>query len=138
MWLIRSNLMIILINTIFIFLIQFLFLSLVHAKLSVLTYQITFILFIFVPINIVIWYSKMNVGFYQHWLCIYVGFLCSSVLFYVIKAILVDKPSDFPPSEPYFDLFLTVFIYGLLQLLIFIFLNGVAYIIYKFTHKNQT
>lgn len=104
--------------------------------MSVVTFQIIFTLLIFLPLNTFLWFSKINVGLYRHWLSIYIGFFCSTVIFYVIKALLVDNKDEFPPGETYFDLFLTVFIYAFLQLIIFLLLNGITYIVYKFIHKN--
>ncbi|TRZ38481.1 hypothetical protein CEQ21_24135 [Niallia circulans] len=131
----ENSLKIILINTVIICLSQLLFM---YTKLSILPFQLGFTVLIFLPINIVIKLSKMKVDFYQHWVSVYVGFFCSTVIFYILKALLVNKPSDSPPGEPYFDLFLIVFIYGFLQLLIFIFLNGITYIINVFTNKKWT
>ncbi len=131
--LIKGNpLKIVLINTVIICLSQFL---LMHTKLSILPFQLGFTALIFLPINTLIRLSKIKLDLYQHWLSIYIGFFCSTVIFYVIEALLLDSLSDSPPGEPYFDLFLIVFIYGFLQLLIFIFINGVSYIINVSTNK---
>ena len=139
MWIKKGNIKIILlINIVIICLSFFLFFSLLHEKLSVLTFQIIFTALIFLPLNTFLWFSKINVGFYRHWLSIYICFFCSTVIFYTIKALLVDKTNDFPPGEIYFDLFLTVFIYAFLQLIIFLLANGITFIINKFIQKNLT
>ena len=126
-----NSLKIVLINTVIICLSQFL---IMHTKLSILPFQLGFTALIFLPINTLIRLSKMKLDLYQHWLSIYIGF-CSTVIFYVIEALLLDGLSDSPPGEPSFDLFLIVLIYGFLQLLIFVFINGVSYIINVFTNK---
>jgi hypothetical protein len=135
LWLIKGNpIKIVLINTVIICLSQFLFFSLLPS----LTFQIIFTTLILLPINTVIWFSKMNVEFHLHWLSVYVGFFCATAVFYFVKALFVEESSDFPPGDAYFDLFLTVFILGTFQLLMLLFLNGVTYIINRFIYKNQT
>ena len=131
---IKGNLIkIVLLNTVFICLSQFLFFS-----LPSLTLQIIFTTLFLLLINTVIWFSKINVEFSLHWLSVYVGFFCATAGFYLLKALFVEESSDFPPGDAYFDLFLTVFIFGLLLLLMLLFINGVTYIIHKFAYKNQT
>lgn len=127
-----NSLKIVLINTVIICLSQFL---IMNTKLSILPFQLGFTALIFLPINTLIRLSKMKLDLYQHWLSIYIGLFCSTVIFYVIEALLLDGLSDSPPGEPSFDLFLIVLIYGFLQLLIFVFINGVSYIINVFTNK---
>ncbi|MED4056280.1 hypothetical protein P4654_19455 [Niallia taxi] len=104
------------------------------TELAKILKMTTGLIFVLIPITIAT-INPISIRNYQHWLSIYIGLFCSTVIFYVIEALLLDGLSDSPPGEPSFDLFLIVLIYGFLQLLIFVFINGVSYIINVFTNK---
>ena len=94
-------------------------------------FQFFYMPLLLVGVNLLLWVMGRNIPFHHYWLSLYFGYACSLPFFYFILSARIDSRewSDFPPGEAYWDLFLTVFIYGFLQLIILCCLNMVAYIL---------
>ena len=127
----KSSITIVAVNTILMFLSQWFYFSFLYVELSVLTFVSLFIACIILPINVLLWISKLKVEFYKHWVNVYLGFLCSVTLFYIVEILTADKMNDMPPGDIYFDLFLTIFIMSFLKLVLLIMVNGITFLIYK-------
>lgn len=127
----RSFSLILLINIVIFCLHQYLFF---YVKYPNFLLQLLYFLFTFLPLNLWIWRSKFKVNFYSHWLCIYIGLLFSTFLFFLLKSLTTDKSDFLSEGEFYFDLFLTNFVFSFVELLILIYLNGVTYILRRLSY----
>ncbi len=121
----QSLLLIILINIVIFCLHQYLFF---YVKVSDFLLQLLYFLITFLPLNVWFWRSKFKINFYHHWVCIYIGLLCSTFFFFLFKTSTTDTADFLSIGEFYFDLFLTILVFSFGEMVILICLNGVTYI----------
>lgn len=99
-----------------------------YVKVSDFLLQLLYFLITFLPLNVWFWRSKFKINFYHHWVCIYIGLLCSTFFFFLFKSLTTDIADFSSIGEFYFDLFLTIFVFSFGEMVILFCLNGVTYI----------
>ena len=137
----HSPVLIGLINLISICLIQWYAASLLKNEMTLTHFHLFYIPILLVGVNVLLWLGGWKVRFHLYWLFMYIGHACSILIFYFIFYIDLDLAAweGFPPGEAYWDLFLFVFTYALLQLIVLGCLNIITYLFYRlFIFKNET
>ena len=115
--------------------------SLLNDGGALTIFQLVYVPLLLVGVNLLLWMMGRNIPFYPYWLLLYFGYACSIPFFYFILSTQIDSKEwiDFPPGEAYWDLFLSVFIYAVPQLIILCCLNIVTYLFYRlFLFYNKT
>jgi len=90
--------------------------------------------FIIVFINIILWFSKFKLQFYEHMLWAYIAFFLSVIVSFVL---IIDPSKEKPPGETFVlhaD-FLMILYITIVQCMFLLFLNGILYITYILLKK---
>lgn len=123
------------INIIIISLIQILFWTVLKDSINMMIYQFIFFPFTLVLINIIFWFSKFKLQFYQHVLFAYAAFFSSIIITFI--AVLSTPAQELPPGEiVIFADVLFVVITITIQMIILSLLNSIIYIVYRIYHSR--
>lgn len=123
------------INIIIISLIQILFWTVLEDSINMMIYQFLFFPFTLVLINIIFWFSKFKLQFYQHVLFAYAAFFSSIIITFI--AVLSTPAQELPPGEiVLFADVLFVVITITIQMIILSLLNSIIYIVYRIYHSR--
>ncbi len=124
------------INIIIISFIQILFWTVLKDSINMMIYQFIFFPFTLVLINIIFWFSKFKLQFYQHVLFAYAAFFSSIIITFI--AVLSTPAQELPPGEiVLFADVLFVVITITIQMIILSLLNSIIYIVYKIHHSRK-
>ncbi|MFJ7648321.1 hypothetical protein ACIQ1H_12240 [Lysinibacillus sp. NPDC097279] len=123
------------INIIIISFIQILFWTVLKDSINMMIYQFIFFPFTLVLINIIFWFSKFKLQFYQHVLFAYAAFFSSIIITFI--AVLSTPAQELPPGEiVLFADVLFVVITITIQMIILSLLNSIIYIVYRIYHSR--
>ncbi len=123
-------------NIIIISLAQILFWTVLEDSINMMIYQFLFFPFTLVLINIIFWFSKFKLQFYQHVLFAYAAFLSSIIITFI--AVLSTPAQELPPGEiVLFADVLFVVITITIQMIILLLLNSIIYIVYRIYHSRK-
>jgi len=85
------------INIIIISLAQIFYWTVLEDSINMVIYQFLFFPFTLVLINIIFWFSKFKLQFYQHVLFAYAAFFSSIIITFI--AVLSTPAQELPPGE---------------------------------------
>lgn len=123
-------------NIIIISLAQILFWTVLEDSINMMIYQFLFFPFTLVLINIIFWFSKFKLQFYQHVLFAYAAFFSSIIITFI--AVLSTPAQELPPGEiVLFADVLFVVITITIQMIILLLLNSIIYIVYRIYHSRK-
>lgn len=124
------------INIIIISLAQIFYWTLLEDSINMMIYQFLFFPFTLVLINIIFWFSKFKLQFYQHVLFAYVAFFSSIIITFI--AVLSTPAQELPPGEiVLFADVLFVVITITIQMIILLLLNSIVYVVYRIYHSRK-
>lgn len=123
-------------NIIIISLAQIFYWTLLEDSINMMIYQFLFFPFTLVLINIIFWFSKFKLQFYQHVLFAYVAFFSSIIITFI--AVLSTPAQELPPGEiVLFADVLFVVITITIQMIILLLLNSIVYVVYRIYHSRK-
>lgn len=109
---------------------QILYWTLLEESINMFIYQFLLFPFSLVLINIIFWFSKYKLLFYQHVLSAYTAFFCSIIITFI--TVLSTSTQELPPGEiVLFADVLFVLITITIQLIILLLLNTFFYVVYR-------
>jgi len=108
---------------------QIFYWTLLEDSINMFIYQFFLFPFSLVLINIIFWFSKYKLQFYQHVLSAYTAFFCSIIITFI--TVLSTSTQELPPGEIVFADVLFVFITITIQLIILLLLNTFFYVFYR-------
>ncbi len=123
-------------NIIIISLAQILYWTVLEDSINMMIYQFLLFPFTLVLINIIFWFSKFKLQFYQHVLFAYAAFFSSIIITFI--AVLSTPAQELPPSEiVLFADVLFVVITITIQMIILLLLNSIVYVVYRIYHSRN-
>jgi len=123
-------------NIIIISLAQILYWTILEDSINMMIYQFLFFPFTLVLINIIFWFSKFKLQFYQHVLFAYAAFFSSIIITFI--AVLSTPAQELPPGEiVLFADVLFVVITITIQMIILSLLNFIVYVVYRIYHSRN-
>ncbi|MFJ7667529.1 hypothetical protein ACIQXI_10485 [Lysinibacillus sp. NPDC097195] len=116
---------------------QILYWTLLEESINMFIYQFLLFPFSLVLINIIFWFSKYKLLFFQHVLSAYTAFFCSIIITFI--TVLSTSTQELPPGEiVLFADVLFVLITITIQSIILLLLNSIIYIVYKtYNFRNK-
>ena len=124
------------INIIIISLAQIFYWTVLEDSINMVIYQFLFFPFTLVLINIIFWFSKFKLQFYQHVLFAYAAFFSSIIITFI--AVLSTPAQELPPGEiVLFADVLFVVITITIQMIILLLLNSIVYVVYRIYHSRN-
>ncbi|MFJ5790401.1 hypothetical protein ACIP9G_09930 [Lysinibacillus sp. NPDC093197] len=123
-------------NIIIISLAQILYWTFLEDSINMMIYQFLLFPFTLVLINIIFWFSKFKLQFYQHALFAYTAFFSSIIITFI--AVLSTPAQELPPGEiVLFADVLFVVITITIQMIILLLLNSIIYVVYRIYHSRN-
>lgn len=123
-------------NIIIISLAQILYWTVLEDSINMMIYQFLLFPFTLVLINIIFWFSKFKLQFYQHALFAYAAFFSSIIITFI--AVLSTPAQELPPGEiVLFADVLFVVITITIQMIILLLLNSIIYVVYRLYHSRN-
>lgn len=131
-----SFILVALTNIIVLCLIQIIYWSILNEKIDMVIFQFLIFPLVIILINILLWFSKFKLGFYQHALFAYAGFFVSIIVSSFLILIILDH-QELPPGEiVLFADVIFIFITAIVQLIILLLLKFMIYIFYKIFYSR--
>lgn len=123
-------------NIIIISLAQIFYWTVLEDSINMMIYQFLFFPFTLVLINIIFWFSKFRLQFYQHVLFAYAAFFSSIIITFI--TVLSTPAQELPPGEiVLFADVLFVVITITIQMIILLLLNSIVYVVYRIYHSRN-
>lgn len=118
-------------NTVILCLAQVIYCTMLAEIMDTLVFQFLVFPIIIVLINIILWFSKLKLKFYQHALFVYGAFFVSIIVSSFLILVVLDH-QELPPGEVVlFADVLFIIITSTMQLLILMLLNFIMYIFHR-------